>query len=178
MGLIRDPGIGVWIGSPPELSQKRVHQIMLCFSQSKSNRTMRTRPRVIGPSPTRRDGLMQLELLVAAILLITLVGILSTIGFRLTRIAKDSKNYQIALHELANQMEVLQRLAPEDRAAALRELQISSEVSRTLSDCQISAEEIADRFGRRLRLQIVWPKTPTLPPVELVGWLDAQEVSR
>jgi len=121
---------------------------------------------------------MQLELLVAAILLITLVGILSTIGFRLTRIAKDSKNYQIALHELANQMEVLQRLAPENRAAALRELQISSEVSRTLSDCQISAEEIADRFGRRLRLQIVWPKTPTLPPVELVGWLDAQEVSR
>ena len=165
MGRIRDPGIVVWIGSPPELSQKRVHQIMLCFSQSKSNRTMRTRPRVIGPSPTRRDGLMQLELLVAAILLITLVGILSTIGFRLTRIAKDSKNYQIALHELANQMEVLQRLAPEDRAASL-------------SDCQISAEEIADRFGRRLRLQIVWPKTPTLPPVELVGWLDAQEVSR
>ena len=92
MGCIRDLRIVVWIGSPSELSQKRIRQIMLCFSQSKSNRTMRTRPRVIGPSPTRRDGLMQLELLVAAILLITLVGILSTIGFRLTRIAKDSKN--------------------------------------------------------------------------------------
>jgi len=121
---------------------------------------------------------MQLELLVAAILLITLVGILSTIGVRLTRSAKDSKNYQIALHELANQMEILQGMTPNERAIALRELRLSTAVSRALNDCQISAEEIADRFGRRLRLQIAWPNSVSLPPVELVGWVDTQEVGQ
>ncbi|MBM3966234.1 MAG: hypothetical protein FJ308_14400 [Planctomycetes bacterium] len=151
---------------------------MICFIRSKSIAGTDGQWVEFRCSPAGRRGLMQLELLVAAILLITLVGILSTIGVRLTRSAKDSKNYQIALHELANQMEILQGMTPNERAIALRELRLSTAVSRALNDCQISAEEIADRFGRRLRLQIAWPNSVSLPPVELVGWVDTQEVGQ
>ncbi|MFM7977460.1 MAG: hypothetical protein ACKO8U_20510, partial [Pirellula sp.] len=50
---------------------------------------------------------MHLEIVVAAFLLGALVTSIASLNYRLLGVAKDTKHYQLALHEAANQVDML-----------------------------------------------------------------------
>jgi Tfp pilus assembly protein PilV len=120
----------------------------------------------------RRRGVSTIEVLVAASLLMSVIGVSSSLVSRITKVYQATRHYQIAVNELANQMEVLTILSESEQKNTLKNLSLSPPVAEVLPNAKIEGRIIEDDSGARIVLSIRWERGSNAPPIELVAWLD------
>lgn len=119
----------------------------------------------------RRAGSTVTELLVAAVLLIGLISVVTPLAVRSGRLWQESRSYQLAINELANEMELLTALDDATRASTLAQWQPSQELLEVLPGARLTGESLDDADGRRLKLTLHWNRPNDAQPLTLVGWL-------
>ncbi len=137
----------------------------------RSTRRRATQRRATQRRAIQRRGLSQVEVVVGAGLLTVLIGIIPSLNHHLQRVAKETRNYRIAVHELANRLDALTVLDGESLNAALVDLRVAPHVAESLGDPKLQAERINDANGARLVLTMQWTRTGSPPPLQLIGWL-------
>lgn len=120
----------------------------------------------------RPKGVVLLEMLIAAALVLTTLSVAAPLVIRSARAWKQTRQYQVACDELSAHMDRLLAMPAEKRKQALPETAVASEVAEILHAAEISGEILDDQNGTRLRLSIQWERTGQAPPVTLVGWID------
>lgn len=123
-----------------------------------------------------RHGLSLIEIVVAATLLVSLVGFVTPLTVRLGRVWQGTRDHRLALNELANQMEVLTSLGVSRCEIALANLEPSASIVKSLRDARLEGELARDQDGIRLLLSIDWNRGTDAVPLRLVGWIDAGPV--
>ena len=121
---------------------------------------------------SHRFGFVSIEILVAATLLVALIRSLAAMQYRLLLVAKDTKHYQLALHEAANQIIGLQTVPLRKLDEAIELATINEEVSRSLPGGKMQIEKIADTKGTRVVVRLTWERLGASVPVELTGWIS------
>jgi Tfp pilus assembly protein PilV len=125
-----------------------------------------------------RFGFVSVEILVAATLLVALVSSLAAIQYRLLAIAKDTKHYQLALHEAANQIVALQAISVQELDRAIERATLDEDFLRSLPGAKMQIEKFADTSGVRVVVQVVWDRLGAPVPVELTGWISTVSVEQ
>ena len=118
-----------------------------------------------------RRGVVSIELIVAAVLLMTVMTFVTTLMFRVNRVWSEIGQHRVAAMELSNQMEQLTRLTRAEATVAIKSLQPSILCHRTLREPKLVGETSDDELGIRIELQINWQRLPPGQPVALSGWL-------
>jgi len=111
------------------------------------------------------------DLIVAAVLTMTLIGTLTTFTVRSGRLMAETRRHQFAVDELSNQLERLLALDSETLDVAIKTLTPSDEASVALPAAVLSAERIDDSFGERIVLSLTWDRGAVATPIRLVGWI-------
>ena len=119
----------------------------------------------------RRSGITVVELIISAVLLVTVMSFVTTICFRINLVWKDVNHHRVAMGELSNQLEVLTRLTRQEALAAVDAIQPSSVCASSLRNPELSGELVDDDFGSRIVLRINWDRRNPSNPVELAGWI-------
>lgn len=119
-----------------------------------------------------RKGLTVTEVVVAATLVVSMVGLFAPMTVRIGRVWQSTRHYRLAFNELANQMERLTRLSPEACETAISNLSLSTRVAEALPGSKLFGEVIQDADGTRLKLSLNWEHGATSEPISLVGWLN------
>ena len=125
----------------------------------------------------RPRGLMQLEIVIAAILLGVIITGLSTLNYRLLGVAKDTRHYQFAIHEAANQIEQLTALGLEGLDERIARATLSDEATQALPSGVMEVRRVDDPTGTRVFIKIQWDRPGAPAPVELFGWVSTQSAS-
>jgi hypothetical protein len=126
----------------------------------------------------KRDrGSTNIEVLVAASLVLAVICVLSSMVPRLGNVWKASRNNQLATHELASQLEMLTAIPESQLTKALENLQVSSDLKETLHDVVLRHQLLDDANGRRIVLSIEWERIVDAKPITMVAWLPAQKKS-
>jgi hypothetical protein len=118
-----------------------------------------------------RSGITMIELIVSAVLLMTVMSFATTLCFRINQVWSDIGQHRVALNELSNQLETITRLDVAAAKLAVAEIQPTEVCRRTLIDPEIRGEVTTDNLGTRIQLQINWNRTHPGTPMKLVGWL-------
>lgn len=121
---------------------------------------------------SHRFGFVSIEILVAATLLVALISSLAAMQYRLLLVAKDTKHYQLALHEAANQIIELQAAPLPKLDEAIELATINEEVLQSLPGGKMQIEKIADTKGTRVIVRLTWERLGASVPVELTGWIS------
>ncbi len=125
----------------------------------------------------RALGSANIEVLVAASLVLAVIGVLSSMVPRLGNVWKASRNNQLATHELANQLELLTAIPESQLNQALENLHVSSDLKDALQGVVLSHQLLDDSNGRRIVLAIDWERIVDAKPITMVAWLPAQKKS-
>ncbi len=112
------------------------------------------------------------DLIVAALLTLTLIGTLTTFTIRTGRLMVDTRKHQVAIDELSNQLESLLVLDEESLVSAIRDLKPSDEAVIALPEAVLSAERSDDSHGKRIALHLNWNRGTYATPLRLVGWIN------
>ena len=120
-------------------------------------------------------GVTATEVLVAAGLMVSVMGFMTSLTFQTGNIVKSVRHYQVAIHELANQLELLTSLNEVERKAMLENLKPSDSVMDALPEATISGEVVVDSDGTRLVLSLDWDRGANGTPVRMVAWVDTKE---
>lgn len=120
---------------------------------------------------------MQLEIVIAAILLGVIITGLSTLNYRLLGVAKDTRHYQFAIHEAANQIEQLTALGLEGLDDRIARATLSDEATQALPGGVMEVQRVDDPTGTRVLIKIQWDRPGDPAPVELFGWVSTQSAS-
>lgn len=122
-----------------------------------------------------RRGSTFSEVIVAAILLLTGIGLLTrgTVGAK--QLWQDARHYQLALDELSNQLELLLALEPDKRQAAIDSLAVSESLQRAVPTAQLTVESRDDEDGTSLTVSIASDPAERMPRISLVGWLPSEQ---
>ncbi len=123
----------------------------------------------------RRHGGTIADLLVAATLLGMLITTLMTLTVQSGRLRQQTRQQQLALDELTNQLQRLLALDEDKRTSSLENLESSEEIKSTLPPFILHAEEIDDEEGKWMQLTLTWQPPRNSPPVSLVGWIDSSK---
>lgn len=121
---------------------------------------------------SHRFGFVSIEILVAATLLVALISSLAAMQYRLLLVAKDTKHYQLALHEAANQIIELQAAPLPKLDEAIELATINEDVLQSLPGGKMQIEKIADTKGTRVIVRLTWERLGASVPVELTGWIS------
>jgi hypothetical protein len=124
-----------------------------------------------------RSGLAQIEVVVAGVVLFALASLLPSLGYHLSRIHKESLQYQIAVQTLANELSRLRSLESQTSASELENLEVPSHVLKRLPKANLHAVVLRDELGTRVQMSLQWERVGNPPPVEMVAWLDTQPKS-
>lgn len=124
-----------------------------------------------------RRGISLTEVMVAATLVLGIIGLVTPLTVRVGRVWQSTRQYRLAINELANQMELLTGQQMEECNAALANLKPSAIVSESLPGAQLQGEIVRDQDGTRLVLQLDWDRGSKSVPLSLVGWLDTDAVA-
>ena len=135
------------------------------------------RPSISLPQANSRRGITTIELIISAMLLMTAMTFVTTLCFRVNMIWQDIGHHRVAVGELSNQLESLQRLSPAEAQAALDSLQPTLWCRRTLRDPELEGELIKDELGNRIVLQINWTRRNPGQPINLAAWLASDSDS-
>jgi hypothetical protein len=130
------------------------------------------------PKHRKRKGLTVTEVVVAAALVVSMIGLFAPMTVRIGRVWQSTRQYRLAFSELANQMERLTSLGPSEFELALPNLAISAQLAEALPGSKFHGEVIKDQDGARLKLTLIWERGVQSEPVSLVGWLDSNAVER
>lgn len=122
---------------------------------------------------SKRHGSTATEVIVAATLLLSMIGVVVPTTVRAGRIWRDARHYQIATNELSNQFEYLSSLGAAERALALTQLQVSEQSRQSLEDASLAASLAQEADGVRLTLMLNWDREAPSQPVKIVGWLNS-----
>ncbi len=117
----------------------------------------------------RRRGTTVADLLVAATLLAAMMTTVMTITLRSGRLRQQTRQHQLALDELSNQLERILSLDATARDDAIRDLKPSEHLVNSLPGCTLAAK-VED--SERIVLSLNWDRTINSTPVILTGWLD------
>lgn len=128
--------------------------------------------RVRGNRMMNRKGFISIEILVAASLLIVIVSGYAALQYRLLGVAKDAKHYQLALHEAANQISMLQGMTELQLEDGIEKAYLPEDVLRSLPNGKLFIEKIVDQKGTRVKVRILWDRAGAPSPVELTGWIS------
>jgi hypothetical protein len=124
-----------------------------------------------------RRGIIQLEILVSAMLLGALVSCMVGLNFRLLGVVKDTKRYQVALHEATNYVQELTSGGLEELDRRIAQVRLASDIEQVLPGGTVQVQRIEDRTGIRVLVRIVWERSGIPNSVELTGWVSTQEKS-
>lgn len=122
-------------------------------------------------SHSNRRGVTMAELIISSVILLVVMTFVTSICFRVNLVWKDIGHHRVALGELANQLEVLTAMKPDEAIAALETLEPSGLCKRTLQSPELNGEAIRDDLGTRIVLRMAWHKDREVKPVELAGWI-------
>lgn len=120
----------------------------------------------------RRTGGMMVELVVAATLLVALIGTFTPMSLSAGRLWQQTRQHQLALDELSNQLDRLLVLSEPDRAAAIESLQPSAAALAALPEASLSAVQQSDRDGVRVKVELSWQRAVPAVPLSLTGWIQ------
>lgn len=125
----------------------------------------------------QRTAFTLTEVMVASTLLVAVMGTLAPLAIRCGQLWQESRHQQLAIDELANQLERLTLMDDSDRRDAINDLSLSAPLGEALPDATLSAELISDQHGSRIEMSLTWnrPGIPTAGPMKLVGWIDPLE---
>lgn len=118
-----------------------------------------------------RGGFTMVEMVVSAVLLITIMSFVTSLCFRIDLVWKDIAHHRVAVGELSNQLEEITRMSTAQARAALVSMTPSAICEQTLSSPVIVGELLEDELGNRVVLQINWERRHPGKPVELAAWL-------
>lgn len=124
-----------------------------------------------------RRAVITFELLVAAGLLVCMIGVLAPLTARLGRMMNDGRHVRIALSELSNQIDVLTTYDRERLMEELESLTASEEIRHALPGAKLQGEVKSDGDGTRLILTIDWERPVKSTPLSLVAWLDGKSTN-
>ena len=124
----------------------------------------------------RRRGATLFELMVAATLLVSGVGVAAPLTVRSGRLWQQTRHQQMALDELTNQMEILIDLPIEQLENQLDKVAVSEAASTLLADAVLTAEIVGHENESELRLSINWNRVGSPEPLTLTGWLKAESI--
>ncbi len=119
------------------------------------------------------NGPVELFGVVASGLLVTVMAIMAPLAVRTSRLWQDSRHQQVALEELAGELERLTALDSPERTEAMRSLTPSDTLAIAAPHAEITAATVADSEGTRIVLTLNWNELDyPRAPLQLVGWLD------
>ncbi|WP_442505188.1 hypothetical protein SH528x_003965 [Novipirellula sp. SH528] len=124
----------------------------------------------------RRRGATLFELMVAATLLVSGVGVAAPLTVRSGRLWQQTRHQQMALDELTNQMETLIDLPIEQLENQLHKVEVSEAASTLLADAVLTAVIVRNENESQLRLSINWKRVGSPEPLTLTGWLKAESI--
>lgn len=124
-----------------------------------------------------RRGVSLIELLVAAVVLVSVMSLVTSLCFRISLVWQEIGHRRVAVAELSNQLERLTRMDPEDVPQALALLKPSSLLEQTLLTPQLSGDIVESELGHQIELQLNWRRRHPGKPVELVGWIAGRPVN-
>ncbi len=122
-----------------------------------------------------RRGSMLTEMIVAAGLLGTAMGLVMTCAVASQRLQRLQREHTLAVDELSNQLERFIALPASELDNGLQQLAPSEWIAQRLPEPKLTAERHRDELGDRIELQLQWQRVGNPPPVVAVGWLDASE---
>ena len=123
-----------------------------------------------------RRGLTITEVVVAATLVVSMIGLVAPLTVRIGRVWQSTRQYRLAFNELANQMEFLSSLEVAHCEDSLTRLKPSAYVVQFLPGAKLEGEMIRDQDGTRLVLSLNWDRGSQSIPISLVGWLTTDSV--
>lgn len=129
------------------------------------------------PVPPRQRGIATLEMLIAALLVVTMLSIAAPLVVRTTRVWKQTRHHQLAGDELSSQMDRLIAMTGDERQSAMENLAVSEPIRQVLHDVTLVGQQEQDNDGKRIRLMINWERLGDPPPIELVAWVDPLPVT-
>jgi len=121
--------------------------------------------------PANRSGFTVTEMLVSALLLISVMSLVGPLAVRTGRLWQQTRHGRLALEELSNQLDRLTHLSADKRTVALAKLAPTQSIRVALSNPQLSAKTIHDQDGQRLVLQLTWDRAGAPGKLSLTGWL-------
>lgn len=117
-------------------------------------------------------GVTLLELIVAAVIVSTMIGVAGPLILRCNRLWKDTHRIQLACDEVTDQLEQLVAMSPEERTTAMRSLTVSEKLAEPLPDARLQGEMVEDELGSRIILKLNWQRPSGASPVSLVRWIN------
>lgn len=124
---------------------------------------------------TARKGIAFVELVMACAVLVTIMGIATSICFQVSQVWKDVRHHRVATAELSNQMEQLIRMSAAEAKQALTQLSPSALSRSTLLDPKLEGELVPSELGTQINLQLDWKRRQPGQPVKLSGWILDEE---
>ena len=124
---------------------------------------------------SNRKGVSATEVLVSALILLTVMTFITTLAVKVGQVWKDVGHQRVAVCELANQLELLTLLSPQQAEEAIKDLKASETCARTLQVPLLSGTLNKDELGTRVTLSINWKRRIAGKPVELSGWIVAAD---
>ncbi|MCA9182034.1 MAG: hypothetical protein KDA51_11295 [Planctomycetales bacterium] len=122
-----------------------------------------------------RRGSMLTELMVAAGLLATAMGLVATCAVADQRLQRMQREHRLAVDELSNQLERLLALPPSEVDIGVQQLEPSDWITERLPEIQLTAQRHRDELGDRVELQLQWKRAGNPPPLVAVAWMNADE---
>ncbi len=119
-----------------------------------------------------RSGILTVELLVAAITLLSVITFFTTCSFQIRLVWKDIRHQRIAMEELNNQLESITQLNENQASTALANLTPSTLCKNALRNPKLTGSLKRDLLGTRLTLQLNWDKRHPGKPLEVSGWIQ------
>lgn len=147
-----------------------MNRIMLNF-RSRNRRSLQ----VGSQRCEQRDGLTMTELIVSAVLLMTVMSFVTSLCFRVNLIWSSVGHHRVAVNELSNHLEELTMMTVAEATTAIGALDASEACCRALKSPVLSGEIIEDELGSRVILRINWDRPNDGNPTELSGWIVSGE---
>ena len=122
-----------------------------------------------------RAGTTMAEILVAAVLLMTLFSVAATTVVQTTGIWRQVSQTELAMDELANQIERLLAVSDQKLDESIADLTPTETTMAALPGANLKAKRISDQNGERIELSLNWTRLPPGQPITLVGWIDASD---
>lgn len=118
-----------------------------------------------------RRGASMIELVVAAIVMVIVMSLVTTLCFRISLVWQDIGHRRVAVAELSNQLDRLTRMNPQQVRDELQTLKPSELSKRTLREPQLTGKMVQSDAGHQINLRLDWKRHQGGQPVELVGWI-------
>jgi hypothetical protein len=121
----------------------------------------------------RRAGLITVELLVSAVLLVCMIGVFTPLTVRTHRLLNDGRQVRLAMSELSSQIDLLTSYDIEQLRQSLEELMPSEQIKEALPGARLSGQVKSDVDGSRLILTLDWDRPVKSQPLSMVAWIKA-----